>query len=170
MCPLVFFSHIYFPSHTHARSCWQTNWLSVQFPITIAVWNAETHRLIISPVSSKNKENERDEGEGEGLKGDMGQTETVLFCCGRSVTSPHRLTALLHCVSVCVCAFRCVCESLFVNANDVKMWIYALIYMHTLCTLIFPRSAVASVIKCWINSNTLEEILLYTPAGCCSAK
>jgi len=72
------------------------------------------HGPIISPVSSKTREMERGEGEREGLNGEMGQTETALFCCGRSVTSPHRLTALLYCVSVCVCVCVCVCELLHI--------------------------------------------------------
>lgn len=63
-------------------------------------WNREPSSVQLAAESERIKE----EREREGLKGEMGQTETALFCCGRSVTSPHCLAALL-CSIVCVCVF-----------------------------------------------------------------
>lgn len=101
--------------------------MSFQFPITISVENVGSkwikQAVITGPVSSREKsEEKKKESEGEWTGRRYG-TETALFHCGRSVTSPHRLTALSYCLCVCecVCVRVSVCVSVY-NSIQICLW------------------------------------------------
>lgn len=77
-------------------------------------WNRDS-----SPVQLASKsERIRDEG----MEGDTAQTETALFCFGRSVTSSH-CAALLY-KSVCVCVNMCTHFYADVNGASAEIQVF----------------------------------------------